>query len=236
MPRPQKSAFTILSTDADIRRGVIALRRACPVMRRVHDQTGDPPLRRQEPGFAGLMRIVVAQQVSAASATAIWKRTEATLRTITPRTIATSSDDTLRACGLSRPKMRTMRAVAGAVLSGELDVDRLRDASDADVHAALTRLHGIGPWTADIYLMFSLGRADAWASGDLALQLAIGRAFGLVDRPTAHNALSHAEHWRPWRGVAARLLWAYYALPGKPAPKQAVTRGSASKTSHKKAT
>ncbi len=182
------------------------------------------------------MRIVVAQQVSAASATAIWKRTEDTLRTITPSIIARASDDRLRACGLSRPKVRTMRAVADAVLSGDLDVDRLGDASDAEVHAALTRIHGIGPWTADIYLMFSLGRADAWAGGDLALQLAIARAFALNQRPTAGEALEQAEIWRPWRAVAARLLWSFYALPPEPARSRSAQLRANAKTSHRKAT
>lgn len=213
MPRTAKASPVILTNPADITRGVRALRRQCPILRRVHDTTGDPPLRRQQPGFEGLARIVVAQQVSAASAAAIWSRTETALRSVTPARIARASDDELRACGLSTPKMRTLRALAEAIRARQLDLDRLAEIADADIHAALTHVHGIGPWTADVYILFSLGRADAWAAGDLALQCAIARACDLAEKPSAAATLEIAERWRPWRGVAARLLWSFYALP-----------------------
>jgi DNA-3-methyladenine glycosylase II len=120
-------------------------------------------------------------------------------------------DRTLVAAGLSGAKIRTLRALASAA-ADRLDLAHLDRLSDAEVHTALTAVNGIGPWTADVYLMFCLGRADAWAAGDLALQLAAKEAFGLDERPDSQALLELAERWRPWRGVAARLLWAYYAV------------------------
>jgi DNA-3-methyladenine glycosylase II len=198
-----------IETEVDLREGIKALRRKCEVMRRVHDVTGLPPLRRREAGFEGLARIVVAQQVSVASATAIWSRFEAAVRPLAAAALLRLSDDELRAIGLSRPKMRTLRAVSAAVVDG-LDLDGLSVADDEDVHARLTAISGIGPWTADIYLMFCLGRADSFAAGDLALQIAAQHAFGLQERPSPLALTELAQDWRPWRGVAARLLWAYY--------------------------
>lgn len=203
---------TLKSLD-DIRRGTRALVRACPTMRAIHGLAGDPPLRRERSGFEGLAGIVVAQQVSAASAAAIWKRTRLTLGRVTPTAIATASDETLRAAGLSRGKILTLRRLAEAAETGALDLARLSRRSDAAIHDALTAIKGIGPWTADIYIMFALGRADAWAPGDLALRLAIARAERMPAPPSPGEIAERAEAWRPWRGVAARLLWHYYALP-----------------------
>ena len=121
--------------------------------------------------------------------------------------IATEED--LRGVGLSGPKIRTLRAVSQAVRGG-LDLTRLGTLNDEEVHAALTAVSGIGPWTADVYLLFCLGRADAFAAGDLALQVAAQHAFRLDERPDQRTLVELAERWRPWRGVAARLLWAYY--------------------------
>jgi DNA-3-methyladenine glycosylase II len=120
-------------------------------------------------------------------------------------------DDGLRAAGLSRPKVRTLRALSEALVEGRLVLEPLQHADDEEVRAALTSINGIGPWTADIYLMFCLGRTDSWASGDLALQLAAWRALKLKVKPDARRLETIAERWRPWRGVAARLLWAFYA-------------------------
>lgn len=205
MPPPR-----IIDTEADIRAGVKALRRKCPTMRHVHDTAGDPPLRRRPGGFEGLARIVVGQQLSIASAGAIWERTAAACRPFEPATLLRLTDKKLADAGLSRPKVRTLRAVATACADG-LDLAALEAASDADIHAALTEVVGIGPWTADIYIMFCLGRADAWASGDLALQIALQRAMALAARPGKDDMAALAERWRPWRAVAARMLWAYYA-------------------------
>jgi DNA-3-methyladenine glycosylase II len=138
-----------------------------------------------------------------------WKAASSPSR---PRPTSAAPDADLRAAGLSRAKIATLRGVAEALLSGTLDLQALAEAPDDVVHAELTALKGIGPWTADIYLMFCLGRADAWSPGDLALQLAVKDALQLDGRPRATEMVEIAEVWRPWRGVAARMLWAYYAL------------------------
>jgi DNA-3-methyladenine glycosylase II len=198
----------IIESEADIRAGVAALRKLCPTMKRVHGLVGDPPLRRHEPGFVGLARVVVGQQLSIASASAIWKRTAVAVDPFDAPTLLGLDDATLRAAGLSRGKIRTLRAAADALVSGALDFDGY--ASDEDLRDALLRISGIGPWTADIYTMFCLGEADGFASGDLALQVAAQRAFVLEARPSARELEDLAERWRPWRGVAARLLWSFY--------------------------
>ncbi len=200
----------IIAGDDDLRDGVRALRRKCAVMRRVHDLAGHPPLRRRPAGFEGLARVIVGQQLSVASASAIWERTAAACTPFTPHVLLALADEQLVAAGLSRPKIRTLRAIAAAC-AGELDLARLEHASDENVHAVLTEVTGIGPWTADVYIMFCLGRADGWAPGDLALQIAVQHALGLDERPGSEEMRAIAERWRPWRGVAARLLWAYYA-------------------------
>ena len=199
----------IIDTEADIRAGVKALRRKCPTMRHVHDTAGDPPLRRRPAGFEGLARVIVGQQLSIASAAAIWKRTAAACEPFEPVTLLRLADERLAGAGLSRPKIRTLRAIATACADG-LDLAALAGASDEEVHAALTAVVGIGPWTADIYIMFCLGRADAWAPGDLALQIATQQALGLAERPGPDAMTEIAERWRPWRAVAARMLWQFY--------------------------
>jgi DNA-3-methyladenine glycosylase II len=200
----------IIEGEADLRDGVRALRRKCAIMRRVHGLAGDPPLRRRPAGFEGLARIIVGQQVSVASATAIWDRTAAACSPFEPTVLLALQDAHLAGAGLSRPKIRTLRAIALACRDG-LDLAGFDGASDTEVHDALTAVTGIGPWTADVYILFCLGRADGWAPGDLALQIAAQHALELRERPNAAAMLELAERWRPWRGVAARLLWAYYA-------------------------
>lgn len=210
-----------IQNEDDIAAGVKALRKACPAMRRAHDVAGNPPLRRRPGGFEGLARIIVGQQVSTASAGAIWGRLVKNVSPLTAQRILTATEETLRASGLSAPKIRTLRALSQAVSDG-LDLDGLAGASDEEVHATLTAVKGIGPWTADIYIMFCIGRADTFAAGDLALQVAAAHAAGRGERLTASDLIELAERWRPWRGVAARLLWAYYphmkktAAPGAP--------------------
>lgn len=201
----------VIAADSDLVEGVRVLRRKCAVMRMVHDTAGHPPMRRREAGFEGLARIIVGQQVSVASANAIWNRTFAAVQPFTPEHLLLMEEADLAKAGLSRPKIRTLRAISLACVEG-LDLQRLEHSSEEEVHAALTRVNGIGPWTADVFLMFCLGRADAWAPGDLALQIAAQQAFGLEERPTKDELMEMAERWRPWRGVAARLLWSYYAV------------------------
>lgn len=212
-PRPRsvaKPVSRIINADDDIREGIRALRRKCAYIRHMHDLAGDPPLRRRQPGFEGLARIIVSQQVSVASANAIWSRFAGVVRPMNARTLLAKSDDDLRGAGLSRPKMRTLRAISTAVTAQGLALDRFDSVHEDAVQETLTSVSGIGPWTADIFLMFCLGRADAFAAGDLALQEAVRIAFELETRPTAPELLEIAERWRPWRAVAARLLWGYY--------------------------
>lgn len=206
-----KLARTI-ETDADLREGIRALRRKCPHLRRAHDRAGDPPLRRHAPGFEGLARIVVGQQLSIASAEAIWARVRAAVRPMGAKALLALSDDELRQAGLSRGKVKTLRAMSEAIEAG-LDLTQLAAAPEEVVHDTLTALPGIGPWSADIFLLFCLGRADAFAAGDLALQTAAANAMRLSRRPSREELLAIAEHWRPWRGVAAHMLWAYYKVP-----------------------
>lgn len=169
--------------------------------------TGPLPLRRRPEGFAELFAAIVSQQVSVASAQAIWGRVEAA-GLVTPAAVAAAPDEALRGCGLSRPKLRYAKSLAGA----GIDYDRLRTLTDAEVIAALTAVPGIGRWTAEIYAMFSLGRADVFAANDLALQEAARLLFGLEARPGERVLRAMAEDWSPWRAVAARALWAYYRV------------------------
>lgn len=172
---------------------------------------GRPSLRRRPPGFAGLAAVVVAQQLSVTSARAIFGRLEATLGGA-PRVEAmlAATPEALRAAGLSAPKIRTLTGIARALAEGAVDLDAVAG-MEADAAAeTLTRLPGVGLWTADIYLLFCLGRADAFPYGDLALQVALGEAFALPGRATPQGLRAVAEDWRPLRGVAAHLLWAYY--------------------------
>lgn len=225
MGKMRATAPPTIETTDDIRKGVSRLRRACPVLRAMHDRNGDPPLRRHEPGFAGLARIVVGQQLSIASAAAIWSRLADDLQGVTPARLLAASRDRLRSAGLSAAKIETLGALARAVESGHLDLPALQTAADSEVRRALVSIHGIGPWTADIYVMFCLGRTDAWAEGDLALQVGVARAFDLGARMRPGELAKLAERWRPWRSVAARLIWDDYAhLRGAAAPQNARSR------------
>ncbi len=206
----EPQAIISIETEDDVKVGVKDLRRQCVYMRQAHDVAGNPPLRRRTGGIEGLVRIINGQQLSVASATAIHTRVVATIKPMTAKKLLAVSDETLRGCGLSRPKIKTVRAVAQAVVDG-LDLDRLATLPQAEAVAQLTAVSGIGPWTADVYLMFCIGHADVFAPGDLALQIAAQMLMGLDERPTAREMAVIAERWTPWRAIAAGLLWAYYA-------------------------
>jgi DNA-3-methyladenine glycosylase II len=199
-----------IDTEADIAAGLETLIAADPRLAKVAAVAGRLPLRRRPGGFAGIAAIVVSQQLSTASAAAIWARLADAYEPFTPQRLLKARPDRLARLGLSRPKIRALKEIARAVVGGTLDCDALPDMPADAAHAALCSVHGIGPWTADIYLLFCLGHADAWPAGDLALQEGARLAFGLPERPTAKEAVVLAQPWRPWRGVAARLLWAYY--------------------------
>ena len=170
---------------------------------------GPPPLRWREPGFAGLVAIIVSQQVSVASANAMVARLHAAFSPLDAASVLAADETKLKACGLSQAKMRALKALAEATANG-LDLAGLAALEAEAAHDALVAVKGVGPWTADLFLLFCLGHADAFPAGDLALQEAARLALGLRQRPDARKLEQIAERWRPLRGVAARLLWAYY--------------------------
>jgi DNA-3-methyladenine glycosylase II len=177
---------------------------------------GSLPLRRRPGGFEGLASIVVSQQLSTASAAAILGRLTAAIDPFDHAGMLQARTPKLRRVGLSMGKIRTLRAIARAIRDGVLDPEKLADMPADDAHKLLMQVHGIGPWTADIYLLTCIGHADAWPAGDLALQEAARLALALKKRPTTKEMGALAEPWRPWRGVAARLLWTYYrAVKGR---------------------
>ena len=180
-----------------------------PDMAVAHAQAGDPPLRRRSAGFAALLRIIIAQQVSTASARAILDRLDKAARPLTPETFLALDDDALRAIGFSRQKAGYGRGLALDVTEGRLDIDRLKGLDDEAAIAELTAVKGIGRWTAEIYLMFALGRPDVWPVADLGLAQAVRRLKGMKERPDAKRMMKIGEAWRPWRSVASLLLWHY---------------------------
>lgn len=196
----------ILSLDC-VAEGAAWLASCEPAFARALPLVGPLPLRREPDGFAALLRAIVGQQVSVASARAIWARLEEAGLT-DAATMAAATDDDLRQAGLSRQKARYGRALAQA----GIDFAALRSLPDADVIGRLVAVPGIGVWTAEIYAMFALGRADVFAPGDLALQEAARILFDLEARPTERGLRDMAEAWSPWRSVAARILWAYYRV------------------------
>lgn len=199
-----------IDSEAALAAGLAELVRLDPVMARLVAAGAHPPLRKRDPGLAGLAGIVISQQVSTASAAAIWGRFRAAFDPLTASGLLAASDEDLRRPGLSGPKIRTLRAVAAAIAEGFLPLDGLADLSAEEAHGRLTAVRGIGPWTADIYLMFCLGHPDAFAAGDLALQEAARLAYGLPARPDPAALTRLAEAWRPWRTIAAGVLWAHY--------------------------
>ncbi|WP_419906663.1 DNA-3-methyladenine glycosylase family protein [Hoeflea sp.] len=200
-----------IETLDDIADGLEALVRLDQRLVPVVAKAGTVPLRRQAPGFKGLAEIVVGQMVSKASAVAIWRRLIEEAGACTPERIAGLSDAQCRSIGLSRAKERTLKGAAEAVLSGQIDPQALCAMPADESIAAMTALKGIGPWTAEVYLLFCAGHGDIFPAGDVALQAAAGHALGFEARPDQKTLRQIAVDWQPWRGVAARLLWAYYA-------------------------
>lgn len=197
----------IIHSPACVAEGAAWLAARDPRMARALNLTGPLPLRLRADGFAELLSAINSQQVSVASANAIWGRMKQAGLT-GPRKIMWASDDDLRAVGLSRQKIRYARALAAA----RIDYKALRAAPNDVVMTTLTEIPGIGPWTAEIYAMFSLGRADVFAPGDLALQESARILFDLPARPRERAFRAMALDWSPWQSVAARLLWAYYRV------------------------
>ncbi len=179
-------------------------------LRSVVDRWGSPPLWAREPGFSTLIHIILEQQVSLASAKACFDKLNAVLPGLDPDGFLTLSDEALLKIGFSRQKTRYSRMLAQAILEGTLDLQALNHASNEAVFEALTALKGIGPWTANIYLLMALGRVDIWPEGDLALVVALQKLYNLDHRPDRTEFLAMGEDWRPYRAVAARILWHYY--------------------------
>ena len=197
----------LIETDADVQEGANWLAGQCPRLAYALSQTGPLPLRRRPDGFAQLLSAIMSQQVSVASAAAITARMEAANMVTEPQ-IAVASEEELRSLGLSRQKARYAKALASA----GIDYQALRAATDQDVIATLVEVPGIGAWTAEIYAMFSLGRSDVFAPGDLALQEAARDLYAMGARPKEKELRQMAQAWSPWRSVAARLLFAYYRV------------------------
>ena len=193
----------------DISDGLDALCVIDPRLALVRSTAGEIPLRLSEPGFESLASIIVSQQVSRASADAIFGRLLKLVDPLTAEGLLSAGEGVFRDAGLSRPKQKTLLAVARAVAHG-LDLHHLCGLDAADAIKRMTAISGIGPWTAECYLLFSAGHPDVFPARDVALQAAVGQAFGLESRPGEKTLIAMAESWTPWRGVASRLFWAYY--------------------------
>lgn len=197
----------IIERQEDVDEGAAWLAGSCPFLAKAYAETGPLPLRRRPDGFAQLLSAIVSQQVSVASASAIWARLEAA-GCDCEASVQETGFEALRDLGLSRQKATYALALAEA----GIDYEALRSAPDDQIIKTLTAVKGIGVWTAEIYAMFSLGRVDVFAPGDLALQEAVRLLYGLPKRPTERELRKQAEAWSPWRSVAARLFFAYYRI------------------------
>jgi DNA-3-methyladenine glycosylase II len=204
------NSMAVIRDERDIAEGLAALIDLDPALRPVIEAAGPVPLRLSEPGFAGLAHIIVSQMVSKASANAIWLRMLAQ-GPVTPQRFLAHAPEVVAGFGLSRAKTVTISSVAQSIVDGELDLAQLGAVSTDEAMARLVALKGIGPWTAEVYLMFCLGARDIFPVGDVALRAALGHAFAMQERPSLTLTAERAALWRPWRSVAARLFWAYYA-------------------------
>jgi DNA-3-methyladenine glycosylase II len=199
-----------LDTQADLDDAINALVRFDPRLGPVLEVSGMPTLRRREPGFAGLAAIICGQQLSTKAAAAIWGRVSTSFDPFHHDALKTARADRLARLGLSAAKIKSLKFIARELSAERLNLEVLAE-EDADAaHTTLTKLHGIGPWTADIYLLFCLGHGDAWPAGDLAIQEAMRIGLGLKSRPIVKEMQPLAEPWRPFRGAAAHLWWSYY--------------------------
>jgi DNA-3-methyladenine glycosylase II len=204
-----------LNTQADLEDAIHALVELDPRLKPILDVAGMPSLRRREPGFAGLAHIVCGQQLSTASASAIWGRLNAAFEPFDHGAIRRTRAERLGRLGLSAAKIKTLKHLARELAAERLNLDVLAE-EDADAaHHTLTALPGIGPWTADVYLLFCLGHGDAWPAGDLAVQEGIRIGLKLKARPTEKQMAPLSEPWRPMRGAAAHLWWGFYRATKK---------------------
>src|SRR6476619_6037533 len=199
-----------LNTQADLEEAIHALLKQDPRLKPILEMAGMPALRRREAGFAGLAAIICGQQLSTASAAAIWARLAAAFDPFHHDSLRRARADRLGRLGLSAAKIKTLKNLAREIATERLNLDVLANEEADAAHHTLVSLHGIGPWTADVYLLFCLGHGDAWPAGDLAVQEGIRIGLGLKARPTEKQMAPLAEPWRPLRGAAAHLWWRYY--------------------------
>jgi DNA-3-methyladenine glycosylase II len=200
----------MVRTSSSVREHVEELAAREPAFARVVEKHGVPGPRNSEPGAQTLLRTIVGQQVSVAAARAMWTKLEAAFGSPPDlQRLLAATDEELRAAGMSRQKSGYIRSLAELVLSGELDLDNLPE-DDEEAIALLTRIKGIGRWSAEIYLLFAEGRADVFPAGDLAVMIELGRLLGLPDKPSEKQLRELAEAWRPYRGAAAVLAWHSY--------------------------
>lgn len=202
--------MVIIRNEADIAAGLAALADIDPALCPVIAAAGPVPLRLSPPGFESLAHIVVSQMVSRASAMAIWNRMLAA-GPVAPELYAGLDQGAARAFGLSGAKARTLAGAAAEIVTGRLDLDALGRLPVEAALGRLTAVSGIGPWTAEIYMMFAVGHADIFPAGDVALRKAVAHGLRLAQTPSIRALGAHAVRWSPWRAVAARLFWAYYA-------------------------
>jgi DNA-3-methyladenine glycosylase II len=186
------------------------LKARVPVINDVVSRLGLPPLWIREPGFASLVYTILEQQVSLASARATYLKLVDAVNELTPADFLRLGDDELRAIGFSRQKSSYCRILAHLIIKKELDLEALSYSPDSEVRETLQTIKGIGPWTADIYLLHSLGRVDIWPTGDLALRIGVQEAMGLDERPTDQYLNALGDSCRPWRSVATRVFWHFY--------------------------
>jgi len=180
---------------------------------------GHPPFWTHDPGFPGLVSSILAQQISLESAQSTFAKLADVLGSVEPEGFLTLEDDTLKSIGFSRQKVSYVRGLARGIVEGEIDLDALASMSNDEARESLVAVRGIGKWTADSYLLFALRRVDAWPSGDLALAKAIEEVRGMEATPSYKEVDRIAEEWKPWRSVAARLLWHHYLCErGRGAP------------------
>lgn len=200
------------------RAGITALARAHPVFAGIEARAGPLPWRTRAAGFPGLLQAIMGQQISNQAAAAIWGRLRALPGALEPAGLLGLSDEALRGAGLSRPKVAHARSLAEAITTGHLDPDRLAELDDGAAIAAIVSVRGLGPWTAEVYLLFALGRPDVFPAGDIALAGAAADLFSLGERPSPAALRLMAQSWQPWRGLAARLMWHHWRhLTGRPA-------------------
>ena len=197
-------------TKAEFERGLADLGRRDPDLATVLERHGPPPMWSRKPGFPTLVRIILEQQVSLASAKAAYDRLLKAVSALAPETFLELDDQQLLQIGFSRQKARYCRGLAAAIVNGDFRLAQLRRKSDERARDELLAIVGIGPWTADIYLLMALNKPDIWPVGDLALAEAMREIKGLETRPSGEEQLEIAEHWRPWRAVAARIHWHHY--------------------------